>query len=76
MKNIFITLIGLLITLSSYAEIVSGECGAKLTWSLSNNYTLIIEGEGDMYDWSIPDEVPWYMYRSLIVKSKFVCSNA
>ncbi len=52
--------------MSSFAEIASGTCGDKLTWSLSDDYTLTIEGEGDMTDFN--GSSPWYPYREQIIK--------
>ena len=46
-----------------------GTCGAQgdnLTWSLSCDGTLTIQGTGAMADWSSSDKVPWYSYRSSI----------
>lgn len=56
-----------MISLSSFAEIASGTCGEKLTWSLGDDGTLTIEGEGDMtnYDRS---SAPWYSYQEQIKK--------
>ncbi len=43
----------------------SGTCGDNLTWKLTEEYELIIEGTGDMYDYS-PETTPWYEYRESI----------
>lgn len=54
----------------SWAELASGKCGTNLTWSLSEDYTLTISGEGEMY-YNLNQgisHVPWYSYRSKIVK--------
>ena len=46
-------------------EIVTGECGDNLTWTLNTKSgELIITGTGDM--WEFDGETPWYPYRSLI----------
>ena len=48
------------------AEIIaSGICGDSLTWALTEEYELVIEGTGDMYDYSAND-VPWGDYRKSI----------
>ena len=45
--------------------IASGTCGDNLTWRLTEEYELIIEGTGAMYDYSY-DNSPWYEYRESI----------
>ena len=48
------------------AEIIaSGICGDSLTWALTEEYELVIEGTGAMYDYSAND-VPWGDYRKSI----------
>ncbi|MBO5678407.1 MAG: leucine-rich repeat domain-containing protein [Bacteroidaceae bacterium] len=46
-------------------DIASGTCGDNLTWELTDEYELVIEGMGAMYDYDIND-VPWYEYRESI----------
>ena len=50
----------------------SGTCGTNLTWTLDNEGTLTISGDGAMdvswglnYDW-VPPPAPWYGYRNII----------
>lgn len=44
--------------------IASGACGDNLTWQIDDDtYTLIIEGYGDMYDYTSMYDVPWFEYR-------------
>ncbi len=38
--------------------VASGKCGDNLTWELTNSGTLIISGEGEMYDY----ETSWVQY--------------
>ncbi len=38
----------------------SGECGDNLTWSLYDDGELVIEGEGNMWDWDYQNNAPWY----------------
>ena len=45
--------------------IASGTCGDNLTWRLSAEGELTIEGTGEMYDYA-SIEVPWYEYRNAI----------
>ena len=45
----------------------SGTCGTNLRWSYnSSTYTLTITGSGEMTNWSIYFDVPWYSYCSSI----------
>ena len=46
-------------------DIASGTCGDNLTWRLTEEYELIIEGTGAMYDYS-SDNSPWYEYSESI----------
>ena len=47
----------------------SGTCGDNLTWVFTeSDGTLTISGEGDMYNYSTSDNVPWYNYREQIKK--------
>lgn len=36
------------------------KCGDNLTWNISNNGTLTINGTGDMYNYHPTGEAPWY----------------
>ncbi len=42
------------------AEVLSGECGDDLTWTLTDGGTLTISGTGDMTNWTNYSSVPWY----------------
>ena len=59
MKQIYILLIALLISLSANAE-KSGTCGPNLKWELANDGVLTITGEGEMTDYSYSNQSPWY----------------
>ena len=59
MKQIYILLIALLISLSANAE-KSGTCGPNLKWELANDGVLTITGEGEMTDYSYSNRSPWY----------------
>ena len=41
-------------------NVLSGTCGENLTWTLSNDGTLMISGEGSMEDYASDLDVPWY----------------
>ena len=58
MKQIYILLIALLISLSANAE-ESGTCGPHLRWHLADNGVLTITGKGEMYDYSLYNRAPW-----------------
>ena len=45
--------------------IASGTCGENLTWTVYSD-TLVISGEGDMYDYDY-NNTPWYAYRDYII---------
>ncbi len=47
------------------SDIASGTCGDNLTWRLTEEYELVIEGTGDMYDYSSAS-APWYEHRESI----------
>ena len=49
--------------------VASGTCGEKLTWELSEEGTLTIEGSGAMFDWSEEWERPWSQYTNDIKKT-------
>ncbi len=42
--------------------IAFGNCGDKLTWTLTDGSELIIEGTGEMTNYSFEDNAPWYIY--------------
>lgn len=46
----------------------SGTCGDNLTWTLDDEGTLTISGNGAMTDWSSTSFIPWYYYCSSIKK--------
>ena len=50
-------------TEANAATVASGECGDNLTWVLTDDGTLTISGEGEMWDWSSATSVPWYYER-------------
>ena len=47
-------------------DYANGECGQNLYWALSVDGTLTISGQGDMYQFTYDDNVPWDKYRDLI----------
>lgn len=65
MKRIITYLLAVLMSISVNAEVYSGTCGSKLTWSLNTEDSiLIIEGNGAMKDYAFP--APWFKNRSCI----------
>ena len=63
MKQLYLLLITLLVSLSAYAE-ESGTCGENLQWKLTNEGVLTITGTGKMYNWVDRYASPWSQYRS------------
>lgn len=58
-------------TVSVSAETVhSGRCGDNLTWTLDDEQTLTISGNGDMFDYESSFDKPWFSYtiRKVIVE--------
>lgn len=52
---------------SAYAFVYRGTCGEEMTWSYdSNDGILIIQGNGDMYEYDEMHKIPWYYYRARI----------
>ena len=51
---------------NSESDILSGECGDNLSWTLSAG-ELVISGSGEMYDYAA-NEVPWYYEKDKITK--------
>ena len=47
------------------SDLASGTCGDNLTWRLTEEYELVIEGTGEMYDYTSGSQ-PWYEYRESI----------
>lgn len=48
------------------AEVANGECGSSLTWTLDEEGTLTISGEGYMYSYSATSAAPWAEYAQSI----------
>ena len=71
MKKKILSLVVVMAMLLSFMPVIaqaetSGECGENLTWTLDDNGTLTISGEGAMTDWSDFFNAPWYSSRSSI----------
>ena len=47
-------------------DLPSGECGAGLTWALTEDGTLTVSGSGAMTDFESAADAPWYQYRTVI----------
>ena len=61
MKQLYLLLITLLVSLSAYAE-ESGTCGTNLKWKLTDEGVLTITGTGEMYNYRGRSR-PWSLYR-------------
>lgn len=71
MKKIIVLITFLLVSGITWADIDSGFCGINgenLKWTLSDNYTLTISGEGDMANWEHFRLTPWFGYKEKITK--------
>ena len=58
MKQLYLLLITLLVSLSAYAE-KSGTCGDNLQWKLTDEGVLTITGTGEMQNWEDRHARPW-----------------
>ena len=63
MKQLYLLLITLLVSLSAYAE-RSGTCGENLQWKLTDEGVLTITGTGKMQDYSESSR-PWSPYSNV-----------
>lgn len=52
---------------ASAANANSGNCGDNLTWTLDDKGTLTISGTGDMYNYDINYDSPWYFNKDVKV---------
>ena len=64
MKQLYLLLITLLVSLSAYAE-KSGTCGKNLKWKLTDEGVLTITGTGEMDYWKTSEDRPWAPYSSV-----------
>ena len=64
MKQFYLLLITLVVSLSAYAE-KSGTCGANLKWKLTDEGVLTITGTGKMKDWVGMDSSPWSPHNNV-----------
>ena len=64
MKQLYLLLITLLVSLSANAE-ESGTCGANLKWKLTDEGVLTITGTGKMKDWKYDNDSPWRSDKSI-----------
>ena len=66
-KELIIFLLAIVAGVTSAWADDNGTCGASLTWTfVESTGTLTITGTGEMYDYSSPNDVPWYSYRNNI----------
>ena len=64
MKQLYLLLITLLVSLSAYAE-KSGTCGKNLQWKLTDEGVLTITGTGKMKNWDYNNHSPWHADKSV-----------
>ncbi len=66
--RLLITLCALVISTFLHAEVVSGTCGRKLTWTFNTETGLLkIEGSGEMDNYYNDSRAPWYSYHDRIL---------
>lgn len=53
---------------NSATEVDSGTCGDNLTWVIYDDGSLVIEGTGDMYNYTYLGQTPWAEYNDRIVE--------
>ena len=63
MKQLYLLLITLLVSLSAYAE-KTGTCGDNLQWKLTDEGVLTITGTGEMQNWE-ESARPWLPYSNV-----------
>jgi hypothetical protein len=69
-KIFFLTAVMCLNLASVQAQIIvidSGTCGTNLTWKLTSDSVLTINGSGVMVNYTLSNSAPWYSYRDTIV---------
>lgn len=72
MKKRILSLVLAVVMVCALAPVVawaatSGTCGDNLTWTLDDDGTLTISGEGEMWDWIYYYPAPWHDYSSDII---------
>ena len=66
-KRMFLIFAAMLLCVSNImAQVASGICGDNLTWELTDEGELIVEGTGEMHNYSNNSVAPWNSYRSSI----------
>ncbi len=69
MKKVFLVIfVSLILVIAAFTLNVSaenGKCGDDLEWEFANS-TLIISGEGEMYDYENVNDIPWLEYEPIM----------
>ena len=66
-KSLFLIFAAMLLCVSNImAQVVSGVCGENITWELTAEGELVIEGTGEMADFTFNTRASWYNYRESI----------
>ena len=60
-----------LINCSNFVFFCEGECGQDVTWEFEEG-TLIIDGTGNMTNYSVSKKIPWDNYREQVQKVKII----
>ena len=66
-KKAFLIIAAILLCVSNImAQVASGVCGDNITWELTAEGELVIEGTGEMYNYSSNPAAPWSSYSGSI----------
>ena len=66
-KKAFLIIAAILLCVSNImAQVASGVCGDNITWELTDDGELVIEGTGEMYNYSNNSAAPWSSYKGSI----------
>lgn len=67
--SLCVACVGLLHTEVNAAELASGTCGDNLTWVLTDDGVLTINGTGSMFDYSESNPAPWNEFQEEITSA-------
>ena len=75
-KKAFLIIAAILLCVSNImAQVASGVCGDNITWELTDDGELVIEGTGEMYNYSNNSAAPWSSYKGSIKSINIMILN-